>query len=318
MRLPRPERLLTVGSIVADIRIEAPHLPQRGGDVIGSAASIRAGGGFNILAAAARNGLRSAFAGRHGKGPFGDNIRAELAREGISTLLAPSGEGDSGFCLVLVEPDGERTFITSPGVEAQLGDRKLDDLDIKASDAIFVSGYDLNYPALGREIARWVQTLSDEILLAVDPGPLVADIPKAVLETILAHARLLTLNRREAAVLTAAEDLGQIRAGIAPRVGENALVAIRDGARGCFLFGAGLRDAPVPVAAPPVQAVDTTGAGDAHTGVLLAAIAAGLDPVTAATRANAAAAVSVTRRGPATAPTKDELDAFLARASAAA
>jgi sugar/nucleoside kinase (ribokinase family) len=60
--------------------------------------------------------------------------------------------------------------------------------------------------------------------------------------------------------------------------------------------------------------IDSTGAGDAHTGVFVAAMATGLDPVSAARRANWAAADSVTRRGPATAPTKEELETFLAAA----
>ncbi len=86
MDLGGPPRLFTVGSIVADIRLEAPHLPVRGGDVIASSARISAGGGFNILCAAARQGLRCVFAGRHGAGPYGERIRAELLREGVSVV----------------------------------------------------------------------------------------------------------------------------------------------------------------------------------------------------------------------------------------
>jgi sugar/nucleoside kinase (ribokinase family) len=69
------------------------------------------------------------------------------------------------------------------------------------------------------------------------------------------------------------------------------------------------------IAAPEVAAVDTTGAGDAHSGVFLAALAGGLSPARAARRANAAAALSVTRPGPATSPTRTELDAWMVAAS---
>jgi spermidine/putrescine transport system substrate-binding protein len=58
--------------------------------------------------------------------------------------------------------------------------------------------------------------------------------------------------------------------------------------------------------------VDSTGAGDTHTGVFIASLAQGLDPIAAMRRANAAAAISVTRRGPATAPDRAELELFLA------
>jgi sugar/nucleoside kinase (ribokinase family) len=61
-----------------------------------------------------------------------------------------------------------------------------------------------------------------------------------------------------------------------------------------------------------VEAVDTTGAGDTHAGVFIAALADGLSPARAAARANAAAAYSVTRPGPATSPARAALDAWLA------
>ena len=62
----------------------------------------------------------------------------------------------------------------------------------------------------------------------------------------------------------------------------------------------------------PVDAIDTSGAGDTHTGTFIAALAHGSGAADAARTANAAAAMSVTRRGPATAPTVAELATFLA------
>jgi sugar/nucleoside kinase (ribokinase family) len=61
--------------------------------------------------------------------------------------------------------------------------------------------------------------------------------------------------------------------------------------------------------------VDTTGAGDAHSGVFLAGLAAGLTGAEAARRANVAAAVAVTRSGAATSPTRAELEGLLATRS---
>jgi sugar/nucleoside kinase (ribokinase family) len=76
--------------------------------------------------------------------------------------------------------------------------------------------------------------------------------------------------------------------------------------------------APVAIPGFAVVPVDTTGAGDAHVGVFLAALSAGETPARAARVANVAAALSTTRRGPATAPDRPTLDAALARAEAPA
>jgi sugar/nucleoside kinase (ribokinase family) len=177
---------------------------------------------------------------------------------------------------------------------------------------VFVSGYDLGYRELGREIARWSRHFPPDVLLVVDPGPLVADIPADTRDTALSRVSILTLNRREAALLAGTHDLVGIADAVLPRLAADAILIVRGGPAGCVLYGAGLPETPMHVAAPSVQAIDSTGAGDTHTGVFIASIAHGLDPVAAATRANAAAAFSVTRRGPATAPTTAELAAFLA------
>lgn len=312
MTRPRPTRLLSVGSVIADVRIDVPSLPPRGGDVLGSGAFVSAGGGFNILAAAARNGLKAVFAGQHGTGPYGDRIRAALAAEGIEALTPANRDGDSGFCIVLVEPDGERTFITSPGVEARPGPQGLEELKLASTDALFASGYDLCYPALGLAIARWMAALPPDTLVTVDPGPLVADIPEQVMAAILSRVDVFTLNRREAGLLAGSEDIADAAAVLGGRLPSGALLIIRDGPAGCWLFGTEVGAAGRHVPAPAVRMIDSTGAGDAHTGVFLASLAAGHGTVEAARRANAAAAFAVTRKGPATAPHAEELDAFLA------
>jgi sugar/nucleoside kinase (ribokinase family) len=115
--------------------------------------------------------------------------------------------------------------------------------------------------------------------------------------------------------MTGRPDAGAAATDLVERIRPGGVVVVRDGAAGCWLAGPPVDDAPVLVPGFPVRAVDTTGAGDAHTGVLAHGLALGLRPEEAARRANAAAALAVTRSGPATAPTAAELDAFLRRAS---
>jgi ribokinase len=311
MDIGAPPRLFTVGSIVADIRLEVPHLPVRGGDVLASAGQISAGGGFNILCAAARQGLRCIFAGRHGSGPYGRRIRAELAREGVIAFLDRAPIGDTGFCIVLVEPGGERTFVTSPGVEADLARRRLADLPLAPQDTVFASGYDLSYPELGHAIAAWMAKTPPTVRFVVDPGPLVADISTQVMALVMPRASVWSMNLREAELLTGTAAPDAVRSRMRPSLARDALLVLRDGPRGAWI-STSADEATRRIPARRVSAVDTTGAGDAHSGVLIASLAAGLQPAEAVRRANAAAALSVTRAGPATAPTSVELDRFLA------
>jgi ribokinase len=290
----------SLGSILVDLTVDVPAMPERGGDVLATGTRTLPGGGFNLAVAVARQGVRCVYAAPHGTGRYGDLIREALAAEGVQVAGKQRGTGDSGFCVVLVEPDGERTFVTMPGVEAVLDAGELAELSFADGDLLSVSGYDLVYPDSGPVLAGWLATVPDGVRVVLDPGPLILDIPR------LPEVAVLTLNQREARLLSGRPDASGA-ALLAEVAGPPGLTVVREGADGCVATGGPLGDRVVSVPAPRVRAVDTTGAGDSHTGVLLAALAAGRDVETALHLANRAAAVSVTRIGPATTPTAAEL-----------
>lgn len=300
-------RLLHLGNVVIDLVLQVPALPERGGDVLATRTSRTPGGGFNVMAAAARQGLPVTYAGAHGTGPFGDRARAALRAEGIDVLLAPRTEPDTGFVLCLVDADGERTFVTSPGAEATLTAADLAELRPGAGDLAYVSGYSLLYDSNRAALLDWLPRLDPAVTLVTDPGPLVHEIPDAALEPLLARSDWWSCNAREAALLTGSDDLAEAAGALRSRLGRGSAL-VRTGPDGCLVHHGG---SLVAVPGFAVEAVDLNGAGDAHTGAFTAALAQGRDPVAAARRANAAAALAVTAPGPATAPSTAELDAFL-------
>ncbi len=310
-------RLVFAGEAIVDLLMWVPALPERGGDMLARSAAISVGGGFNIMAAAARQGLRVVYAGGHGTGPWGDRVRAALDAEGIAVLRAQDPDADTGFDVALVEAGGERTFVTSLGAETLREPGAWDAVRVRTGDAVYVSGYGLVPPESGPMLGAWAARLPPGVLLFLDPGPLAADIPEAVLDPVLSRCDWCSCNQREAGLLTGLTDPVGAARQLARRTGR-AGVIVRTGPGGCVLAlrvagpanTSGLSLSLIP--APAVVAVDTTGAGDAHSGVFLAGIAAGLPPADAAARANAAAALTVTRAGPAVSPTLAELDRFLA------
>ena len=321
LRPSRLRRLVFAGEAIVDVVLTVPGLPPRGGDQLATSSQVTAGGGFNVMAAAARQGLPVLYAGGHGTGPWGDLIRAALDAEGIGLLRPPDPDRDTGFDVALVEPDAERTFVTYLGAEAVAvrGPGGWDDVPAGDGDAVYVSGYGLVAPETGGVLGDWAAALPSSAVLFLDPGPLAGDIPATVLDPVLARCDWLSCNLREASVLAgdagqsppdpAAADPASAAARLrdrAPRAG----VLVRAGAAGCCVALPG--EDPVHLPAPVVKAVDSTGAGDAHAGAFLSALADGRDPLEAVARANAAAAFAVTRPGPATAPGRDELDVWLA------
>lgn len=300
---PSLRRLVFAGEAIVDLVMWVPALPERGGDMIATSAGPAVGGGFNIMAAAARQGLPVLYAGGHGRGPWGDLVRSALAGEGIAALRPPDDRADTGFDVAMVERGGERTFVTSLGAETLREPGSWDAVPAGPGDAVYVSGYGLAAAGSGALLGTWAAALPDGVLLFVDPGPLVAGIPPAVLGPVQARCDWWSCNQREARLSTGAADPAEAARRLPARG-----VIVRAGAAGCVV-ACGDRILLVP--APKVDPVDTTGAGDTHSGVFLAALAGGLAPEDAARRANAAAALSITRTGPATAPTRAELDAWL-------
>lgn len=286
-------RLLGLGSIVVDLVLYVDRLPEPGGDVLARSSATSVGGGLHALLAAAGAGLPAAYAGGHGTGPFGDLVRAAVAEHRLPALLAPSAGEDTGFCVVLVDSTGERTFATTVGAEGRLTAEVLAEVRPDAGDAVYVSGYDLAYPH-GPALAAWVTALAPGTMVVLDPGPLVAELDPALLAAVLARTGWLSLNGREARLATGAADPETAAAVLLDRAPGLAGVVVRLGAGGALVGRPG--SDPVPVPGVPVdRAVDTNGAGDAHVGTFVAALAAGLDPVAAAAQANTAAARLVAR-----------------------
>ncbi|MFF3494095.1 PfkB family carbohydrate kinase [Streptomyces sp. NPDC002795] len=305
-------RVVLAGNVIADLVIDVPTLPERGGDVIGTRTALYAGGGFNTLTAARRLGAEAVFAGVHGTGPYGELVRSSLAAEGIGALLPVRGDGDTGFCVAMVDGGGERTFVTSFGVDARMTPDEAATIgaSVRGGDLVQVSGYGLVMEVNGPLLAKMVAGLPDDVRVCFDPAPLVADIPAEVLDPVLARTDWLSCNAREASLMTGVDGPREAAAALRGRLRDGAGVLVRADKDGCWLAAPGAGDV-VHVPGFPVDAVDSNGAGDAHVGAFLALLGRGVPAVDAARGANAAAALAVTRRGPATAPTVGELVAFL-------
>ncbi len=209
------DRLLHLGNVVVDVVLDVPGLPERGGDTLASRTLLTAGGGFNVMVAAARQGLPVRYAGAHGSGPLAALACAALAEAGIEVVQQPAAGLDTGFVVSLVEPDGERTFITSPGAEAAMTAEGLAGVRATARDAVYLSGYGLMYPGNQRALLGWLGQLGASTPVFFDPGPLAASIPAAALDLVMQRADWLTCNAREAAALTGRPDPAEALSALA-------------------------------------------------------------------------------------------------------
>lgn len=303
-----PGRIIHTAQALVDLVVEIPALPARGQNAMASRHTVYAASAVNILVAAARSGAEGVLAGSVGTGPNGDLVRAALAAAGVTISSPPILDADTGVCVVMVEPSAERTFVTTRGAERLITVESLSTSAAVAGDVVCVSGYSL-VGTTRDPLLTWLAALPEGVEVVLDPGAIFAGLPAPVREAALAATTVWTSNAEEASQLTGWSGIADTAYAVSSRLRPGAVVVVRDGRRGCVVREGGTS---VEVPGFPQTPVDTNGAGDAHTGILLAGRCAGLSWTEAARRANAGAAIKVTRRGPDTSPTGTEIDDFLA------
>ncbi|ALR77354.1 PfkB family carbohydrate kinase [[Enterobacter] lignolyticus] len=301
----RQQRPVTViGSAVIDVIADAYALPWRGCDIELQQQSVNIGGcALNVAVALRRLGINACNALPLGQGVWADIVRHNLARQGIESVIETDA-GDNGWCLALVEPDGERTFMSFTGVENAWCDDWLARLPEASDGLVYLSGYQLT-AACAPLLVGWLESHPGMTAL-IDFGPRIADISPALFARIMACRPIVTLNRQEAEIVAEREQLptGTTAFGRAWLARFAAPVIVRQDKDGAWYFSEHEEGLAAPFA---TTVVDTIGAGDSHAGGVLAGLAAGWTLADAVTLGNAVASWVVSRRGGDCAPTREEL-----------
>jgi ribokinase len=285
-------RVFVVGSINQDFVLKVKRRPEPGETVTGAQLSLFPGGkGANQAVAAARLGAEVAMFGRVGEDPFGEELDASRV-ESLSGV-------PTGSAFITVTPDGENTIIVSPGANRSFGPEEIEATDEGLMRTrILVAQLEVDVEAV-ETAAHVVHEAGGRFLLNLAP-------PREVPDALLRRCDPLVINEHEARFLLGegAQNL-EGSAGKLLDLGPRSAV-ITLGAEGALLAsGDSLRRFP----APEVEAVDTTGAGDAFVGALAAKLARGAPlevAVSYAVLAGAAAVMSEGAQG--SLPTPEEVE----------
>lgn len=301
-------KVVCVGSINVDVIARAPSLPGAGQTVLGRTVEILPGGkGANQAVAALRMGVRAALAGAIGTDGFAEISRSFLEREGLETSWISRADGPTGTAIIVVDESGETTIVSVPGANSSVSPSSVQGIRFASGDVCLLQDEipeDANLAALraARE-AGAITILNLAPYRPTDPG-------------LLANVSFLVVNETEFAGLTgtAASDLTPSRVAgmLAEGAGVTADILVTLGPQG---VAARVHGVVTRVPGYRVQAVDTTGAGDAFCGAFGAMLARGSAPLEALHVANAAAALSVQAPGGGPSmPTFDQVMSFISQA----
>lgn len=290
--------MVVVGSVNADLLARVARRPGLGETVIGQSLTVSPGGkGANQALAAARTGADVALVGAVGDDEYAAGALS-LLRDSDTDLSAVASESTStGVAVITVGPDGDNSIIVIPGANGTVGREAVArHAGLIAGAAVVV--VQMEIPRDGVEEAARLATgrlvVNYAPVVPIDPDVLRRADPLVVNEhEAAAAASLLASGSPDAAPLAVGTEADCAQALIEAGVRS---VAITLGERGALICdGPGRPIVPIP--AIPVQAVDTTGAGDAFVGALAAALADGFTLEDAAGMATSVAAYSVQRPG---------------------
>ncbi|MGH3186514.1 MAG: PfkB family carbohydrate kinase [Streptosporangiaceae bacterium] len=269
------------------------------------------GGPFNVARAIARLGQSAAFLGGLSSDRFGRMLADDLDRHRVLRVIQAATAAPTTLAVVDVDPagiPGYRFYLDGTSAAAlEPGQARLP----PGSTVLHVGGLGLVMEPVAMRIEGLVAALPAEVMVMLDPNCR----PGAIASRHAYTARLGRVMRRTDVLKVSTEDLAYLYAGQDPAdavrtlLGQDpaerpACVLVTDGAAPVRAFAAG---AEIRVGVPPVEVVDTVGAGDAFGGAFLAwwaghglgrAELGELDAVRAAAMAAAqAAALTCTRRG---------------------
>lgn len=263
-------RIAVLGSVNLDLVASAGRLPVPGETITGATLRRYPGGkGANQALAARRLGAEVSLCARVGRDPEAEAALALLREEGVDLSgCSADDEAPTGTALIIVAASGENQIVVAPGANAIFAP---DHLRLPKADALICQ---LEVPL--DTIARAAEAFSGFVAFNLAPA-------KSVPEAILRRAQLLVVNETEAAFFgEALRDL-------------EALTVTTYGKRGAVLHRRG--EAIARARPPEVEAIDTTGAGDAFTAALTLALVSGEAPQEALEFACAVGAFAATRPG---------------------
>jgi sugar/nucleoside kinase (ribokinase family) len=280
--------ILVVGDVMTDVIVRPEGPLARGSDRRASITVQPGGSAANQAAWLASFGVSVDFVARVGRADLASEA-ARFEAIGVTPHLVGDAARPTGRLVALIDPSGERSFLTDRGANEALEPGDIPDALIAQASLIHLSGYSFFAPSPRAAVLRTMRRAGDRPI-SVDPASaeFLREIGADTFLSLTQGAAILFPNAEEAAILTGSDDPETQCARLAAHY---PLVVVKRGPAGCEAAEGARR---WRAAAPKIEAVDTTGAGDAFVAAFLAARLSDADIKAALERAATAGASAST------------------------
>lgn len=301
--------IVVVGSANVDYIMQVPHLPQKGETVAGSGFSQTFGGkGANQAVAAARSGGKVVLVCSVGGDALSNRMLSGFQKDGIQTdFIVQIPNAYCGTALILIDPEGNNCIAADPGANYLLTAAHVERIEpLLSRTAVLLVQYEIPPESVARAlelaVSYGVRTIWN--FAPAHPYPYM---------DMFSKTDILVVNETEAGFLAGMdppEEDGEVVEALyrMHELGTETIILTR-GVKGSSVLTEGK---VIHIGAFPVQAVDTTAAGDVYCGTLAVSLSEGRTLLDAVRFASAASAISVTRMGAQpSAPYRSEIEGFL-------
>ena len=313
---PGAGRVVLMGQILVDHVLAGAAPVYGGGSDWGNDEGLHVSAGFSVLAAARRMGAEAVSLSPIGTGPHASMIEAALAREGIVDAGPRVTDCDNAYRTALITGSGTCTIIATKGAETMAPENAWADVvrTMKPGDVLFIDGSLMEHPSNKVAADNALRVLPEGVRVVLDVSPVVGIPDGLPSNTIISMnydesqdlwKRIPDEERKFPSWLPA----DKAATALAARLGHHVLVR-KDESGAYFAPADGAADlSTFHIPTPSVRTVDTNGAGDAHSGVLAACLAQDVALKRALVLANCAGALASTVPGPASCPTRSQIEA---------
>ena len=313
---PGAGRVVLMGQILVDHVLAGAAPVYGGGSDWGNDEGLHVSAGFSVLAAARRMGAEAVSLSPIGTGPHASMIEAALAREGIVDAGPRVTDCDNAYRTALITGSGKCTIIAMKGAETMAPETEWADVvrTMKPGDVLFIDGSLMDHPSNKVAADNALRVLPEGVHVVLDVSPVVGIPDGLPSNTIISMnydesqdlwKRIPDEERKFPSWLPA----DKAATALAARLGHHVLVR-KDESGAYFAPADGAADlSTFHIPTPSVRTVDTNGAGDAHSGVLAACLAQDVALKRALVLANCAGALASTVPGPASCPTRSQIEA---------
>lgn len=231
---------------------------------------VAGGSACNTINTIASLGGKTAFIGKIGTAGVGDFYREDLIKNGVKPMLLTSENKMSGCSIVLITPDGERTFATYLGAAMELAPEDIDRAAFQGYDIFHIEGYLVQNHDLIRKAIRLAKEAGCMVSLDLASYNVVNENREFLQELVRDYVDIIFANEDEAFAFTG-EKAEQAVITLAKQC---QLAAVKVGKHGSLVRQG---DRQYQIGAVCTHSIDTTGAGDLYAGGFLYAMCEGFD-----------------------------------------